>query len=154
MSTEKSQRETLPVTSGRKNERQVQDPHFVFITDDSAITPTFELLKLKLRKEPQSCLTLIYTLTGETSYPLFSAELETIERRFPAQLITHYVSGTEPVYPANSEKIQQILEIVINSNIRKTMQFLVLAKTELEEEVIGRLTFLGIRPNQIHSKTL
>ena len=154
MQTEEIQSKTLPATSGNKLEGLDTDSHFVFITDDSGIDSAFELIKSKLRSELDNCLTLIYSIAGDTSHHLFKAEIETIEKRFPAQLISHYVSGSEPVPGNNAGINQQILEIVINSNVRKSMQFQVFGEAQLVESVIDRLHFLGIHPTQINSQII
>jgi hypothetical protein len=56
--------------------------------------------------------------------------------------------------PGNSDINQQLLEIIINSNTCEMLQFLVLGQEDLVIRVTGRLLFLGIQPNQIHSQIL
>ncbi len=128
--------------------------HFVYITDNAGIGRVFESIKSRLQEEQFSCLTLIYSILEGSADPLFSGELETIERRFPAQLITYYVPVKELVFPCQSESFQSQLEIVINSNICKNLQFMILGEASLVEVVVGRLSFLGVNATQIHSQIL
>ena len=129
------------------------DSHFVFITDDSGIVAVFEQIKSKLGLEANNCLTLVYSISGKEGQPLFKAELESIEKRFPAQLLTHYLFNGNLVLRENADQIQQTIEIIINSNLRKWMQFLVHGEADFVESVSERLHFLGIQPIRIYSQT-
>jgi len=154
MQTVKNQTESSTPTSGNENRGANPMFHFVYITDNAGIDRVFERIKSRLREEQFSCLTLIYSILEGSPDPLFSGELETIERRFPGQLITHYVPVKERVFPCQSERLQFQLEIVINSNLCRNIQFMVHGAASLVEVVVGRLTFLGVNATQIHSQIL
>jgi hypothetical protein len=154
MQTVKNQKESSTPISGDEKLGAGPTLHSVYITDNTGIDRVFERIKSRLREEQFSCLTLIYSIIEGSPVPLFSGELETIERRFPAQLITYYVPVIDLVFPCQPERFQSQLEIVINSNICKHMQFMVHGEASLVEVVVGRLTFLGINATQIHSQIL
>lgn len=153
MQTETNQKEaSSPISSGTPV-GAANDFHFVFITDDSGIVGVFEKLKSKLSLEANNCLTLVYSISGNGGRPLFKAELQSIEKRFPAQLLTHYLFKGNLIPRENADQMQQTLEIIINCNLRKLLQFLVQGETDFVESVSERLHFLGIQPNQIYSQT-
>ena len=129
------------------------DTHVVFIADQSGISTAFEMIKSMLGSGQNNCLTLIYSIPENTVQPLFKAELESIEKRYPAQLLSYYVSGKGLIPRDQIDKIQQLLEIVINCNTRRSMQFLLMGQTEQTETVAGRLYYLGINTTQIYSQT-
>lgn len=131
-----------------------KNSHFVFVTDHNGIDSVFELLKSKLKNELNSCLSLVYSITEHLPLPLFKAELESLEKRYPSQLITYYVFNKNAVAPENSELNQQILEIVINCNTCDFMEFMIMGHEDLVPMVIDRLQFLGIKSNQINSKII
>jgi hypothetical protein len=143
-----------PTLTGHLNNSSGDSAHFVFISDESGIITAFEQIKSKLRSEFNGCLTLIYSTPVYLSRPLFRAELENLEKRFPSKLITHYVSNRSPHPSDNPETHQQIMEIVINSNTCGMMQFLILGQEEFAGMVIGRLQFLGIKSNQLNSQII
>jgi len=128
------------------------ETHVVFIADELGIGNAFETIKSKLGNGQNNCLTLIYSIPDNPVQPLFKAELESIEKRYPAQILTYYVSGKGILPIDQTDKIQQILEIVINCNTRKRMQFEMRIQAEQAETVAGRLTYLGINPTQIIHK--
>jgi hypothetical protein len=136
-------------SSGLKKSRCGDNSHFVFVSDESGIIPVFELIKSKLRSELNGCLTLIYSTPVYLSRPLFRAELDNLEKRFPSKLITHYVFNRNPHPSDNTEAHQQIFEIVINSNTCGMMQFLIVGQEEFADMATGRLQFLGVRTYQI-----
>ena len=153
MHTETNQKGSSVTNSIGAPMGSAHDSHFVFITDDSGIVPVFEQIKSKLGLEVNNCLTLVYSISGKEGQPLFKAELESIEKRFPAQLLTHYLFSGNLIPRENTDQIQQALEIILNCNLRKLVQFLVLGKADFIESVSERLHFLGIKPNQIYSQT-
>jgi ferredoxin-NADP reductase len=128
--------------------------HFVFITAEYGIIDVFERIKSKLKNDPFSCLTLIYFSSACLSQPLFKAELESLEKRFPSKLITHFMFCRNEHFPEYLESHQQVLEIVINSNTFSEMQFLVSGDAEMLSTVGDRLHFLGITSNHIHSQII
>jgi hypothetical protein len=130
-------------------ETLADESHFVFITDESGIGQAFETIKSMLGGGKNNCLTLIYSVPENPAQPLFKAELESIEKRYPAQILTYYVTGKGILPIDQMDKIQQILEIVINCNTRKWMQFRMMVRAEQTETIAGRLTYLGINPTQI-----
>jgi len=130
---------------------QHKNAHFVFVTGDNDIHTVFDLIKLKLKTAHNSCLTLIYSTSACISQPLFKAELEYLEKRFPSKLITHYLFSAKPALPENTSWLQQILEIVINSNTSTVMPFLIIGDEDLSALVSDRLHFLGIKSNHIYS---
>jgi hypothetical protein len=154
MQTEKELPELDWVTSGFKKTLQKKNAHFVFITGDNGIHIVFDLIKSKLKNEHHCCLTLIYFTSAYLSQPLFKAELENLEKRFPAKLISHYLFTGNQNYPENSIWHQQILEIVINSNTRTAMQFLILGNEELVGTLTDRLHFLSIHSTHIYSQII
>jgi hypothetical protein len=128
--------------------------HFVYVTGESGIIEVFELIEAKLKSQPDSCLTLIYFTSVYLSQPMFKAELESLEKRFPSRLIIHYLFCRNQHHPENFETHQQILEIVINSNTCSTIQFLIQGNEEMISTIADRLHFLGIKSNQIHSQII
>jgi len=153
MQTETKQKGSSVTNSFGAPMGSAHDSHFVFITDDSGIVAVFEQIKSKLGLEANNCLTLVYSISGKEGQPLFKAELESIEKRFPAQLLTHYLFNGNLVLRENADQIQQTIEIIINSNLRKWMQFLVHGEADFVESVSERLHFLGIQPIRIYSQT-
>jgi hypothetical protein len=152
MQTEKRVKE--PVSSRTKNVSPEESAHFVYISDESGIISAFEQIKSKLRSELNGCLTLIYSTPVYLTQPLFRAELENLEKRFQSKLITHYVFNRNPRPSDNPDTHQQILEIVINSNICGMMKFLILGHEEFAGMIDGRLQFLGIKTYQIKSQII
>jgi hypothetical protein len=152
MQTEKKVKD--PVSSRNKNASQEASAHFVYISDESGIITAFEQIKSKLSSELNGCLTLIYSTPVYLSQPLFRAELESLERRFQSRLITHYVFNRNPRPSDNPDTHQRILEIVINSNICRMMQFSILGHEEFAGMIAARLQFLGIKTNQISSQII
>jgi len=142
------------LSSGTKNGKPQDSAHFVYISDESGIITAFDQIKSKLRCELNGYLTLIYSTPVYLSQPLFRAELENIEKRFQSRLITHYVYNRNPHPSDNPDNHQQILEIVINSNTCRMMQFLILGHEEFASTVTGRLQFLGIKSDQISSQII
>ena len=153
MQTETKQKGSSVTNSFGAPMGSAHDSHFVFITDDSGIVAVFEQIKSKLGLEANNCLTLVYSISGKEGQPLFKAELESIEKRFPAQLLTNYLFSGNLIPRENADQIQQALEIILNCNLRKLVQFLVLGEADFIESVSERLHFLGIQPNQIYSQT-
>lgn len=154
MQTEKEISEIKRKTAGFKNVLQERNAHFVFITGELGIHPVFDLVKTKLQSEYNSCLTLIYFTSANLSQPLYKAELENLEKRFPSKLITHYLFTGNQNCPENRNWHQQILEIVINSNTRSVMEFLILGTEEFIETVTDHLHFLSIHSNHIYSQII
>lgn len=154
MQTEKELPELDWAIDGFKKTLQEKNAHFVFITSENGIHIVFDLIKSKLKNEHNCCLTLIYFTSAYLSQPLFKSELESLERRFPSKLITHYLFTGNQNHPENSIWHQQILEVVINSNTRTTMQFLILGNEELVGIVTDRLHFLSIQSNHIYSQII
>ncbi len=152
MQTEKKVKDS--VSSRNKNAVQEESAHIVYISDECGIITAFEQIKSKLRSELNGCLTLIYSTPVYLTQPLFKAELESLEKRFQSRLITHYVFNRNPRPSDNPDTHQQILEIVINSNICGTMQFSILGHEEFAGMIAGRLKFLGITTNQIKSQII
>ena len=151
MQSEHNLEESLFGSSEGKNNRLGKDLHYVFIADKYGIDSAFELIKFKLGNELNSCLTLIYSIHRLLPLPLYKSELEMLERRFPSKFIAWYVFSRNTIPPDNFEMNQQIIEIVINSNTSRFIQFLILGQEEFTGMVIGRLHFLGIKSNQIRS---
>jgi ferredoxin-NADP reductase len=141
-------------TSDEKSIRKDKNAHLVFITGESGITEAFKLIKSKLTSDPESCLTLIYYTSAYLSQPLFKAELENLEKRFPSKLITHYLFCRNQERSESFESHQQILEIVINSNTCNTIQFTIQGSEEMIHTICDRLQFLGIKSNHIHSQII
>ena len=153
MQTDTNQKVAFSTISSGATVELVNDFHLVFITNDSGIVGVFEQIKSKLGLEINNCLTLVYSVSDKESQPLFKAELESIEKRFPAQLQTHYLFKGNLIARENADQIQQTLEIIINCNLRKLMLFWVQGETDFVESVSERLHFLGIQPSQIYSQT-
>ena len=151
MQTEEKVSESRLKTTGDSQIWHQENSHFVFITGDSGIVDVFELIKAKLKIQPDCCLTLIYFTSAYLSQPLFKAELESLEKRFPSKLIIHYLFCRNQHLAENFEVHQQILEIVINSNTCSAMQFLIQGNEVMISTIGDRLHFLGINSNQIHS---
>ncbi len=135
-----------------KSDGSIKDLHLVFVTDDAGISTAFELLKSNLSLELDSCLTLVYTISEDPNHFLFKAELKSLVKRFPTQLITYPLHHGELVSSYNCGAIQRVLEIVLNCNVRKHLQFLILGQAGLVETATDRLQFLGIDSGQIHSQ--
>ena len=128
--------------------------HFICISSESGIIQAFEQIKSRLGGELNSCLTLLYSIPADLSLPLFKAELDSLEKRFPSRLITYYLFS-HPHHPfENSGRHQQVLEIVINSNTCTRMQFQVLGQEDFVGMVVERLHFLGIKTYQIKSQII
>jgi Na+-transporting NADH:ubiquinone oxidoreductase subunit NqrF len=151
MQTEKDGSELILGNPEFKKQWKEENAHFVFVTGENGIHTVFDLIKSKLKNDQNSCLTLIYFTTAYVSQPLFKAELESLEKRFPTKLITHYLFSANQINPENTTWHQQILEIVINSNTCNTMPFLILGDDELVAFVSDRLHFLGVKSNHIYS---
>lgn len=137
-----------------KSQSTEESDHLVFITSESGILGVFEQLKSRLKNHSESFLSLIYFTSAYLSQPLFKAELENLEKRFPSKLITHFIFCRNQELPESFENHQQILEIVINSNTCNTIQFLIHGKDEMINTISDRLHFLGIKSNHIHSQII
>lgn len=124
--------------------------HYILVADHHGIDHTFEAIKCKIRKEPNSYLTLIYVVQWLFPKPLYQFELELLERRFPSRLMVFYAFNCEMIAPGLSEVEQQLLEIIINANTSETMHFQIKGEEELVDAVFHRLHFLGINPSQIN----
>lgn len=140
--------------SGGKFRRTAENDHVVFITGENGIVNVFERLKSRLKNDTESCLTLIYFTSAYIAQPLFKAELENLEKRFPSKLITHFLFCRNQELPESFEAHQQILEIVINSNTCSRIQFLISGNQEMISTIQDRLQFLGIQSNHIHSQII
>ena len=151
MQTEKDWSELIGMNSGLINIWHKTNTHFVFISGESGIHKGFDLVKSMLKYKHDCCLSLIYYTSAYLSQPLFKAELENLEKRFPTKLITHYLFANKQDHPENIEWAQQVLEIVINSNTSSSMQFLIWGNEEMVESITHRLHFLSIRTDQIYS---
>jgi ferredoxin-NADP reductase len=151
MQTEKDWSELNGLNSGLKNICLETNAHVVFICGESGIHEVFSLVKSMLKDKHDCCLSLIYFTSAYLSQPLYKAELENLEKRFPTKLITHYLFANKQDHPENIEWAQQILEIVINSNTSSSMQFQIWGNEEMVDTVTHRLQFLSIRSNQIYS---
>ena len=152
MQPEKTSIEPSSVTSGHGSDRT--DAHFVFVANETGICSAFESIKSRLRNERNNCLSLIYSISRLHPQPLFISELESLERRYPSRLITYYLYTRDQDLTDKPDMNQQILEIVINSNICESIQFLILGDAMLVELVTDRLHFLGIHPDQISSQII
>lgn len=139
------------VETNCQNKRLGDNLHEVFITDHNGIDLAFDKIKCKIRNEPGSFLTLIYSIQWLFPTPLYQSELELLERRFPSRLLTYYAFNCDMVSLGISEIDQQLLEIVINSNTSDYFHFHTIGQEELIESVTSRLLFLGIKSNQISS---
>ena len=128
--------------------------HYILVADHHGIDNAFEAIKCKIRKEPNSYLTLIYVVQWLFPKPLYQFELELLERRFPSRLIVFYAFNCEMIAPGLSEVEQQLLEIIINANTSETMHFQIAGEEELVDAVSHRLHFLGINPSQINLQIL
>jgi len=151
MQTEKEGSDLVWENPGFKKQWQEKKAHFVFVTGENGIPTVFDLVKSKLKNDQKSCLTLIYFTSAYASQPLFKAELESLEKRFPTKLITHYSFSTNANHPEDTAWHQQVLEIVINSNTFNTMSFLIIGNDELVASVTDRLHFLSVKSNHIYS---
>ena len=154
MRPEKSRKESPSPISNVICTEQPNDSHLVFVSDENGISSVFEQIMSLLRSDLNRCLTLIYATSGLQSQAIFRAELESLEKRFPAQLATHYLINRCPASYDNPGLNLQILEVVINCNIKQFMKFLVVGHPELVESVTDRLCFLGVASTQIYSQTI
>lgn len=154
MQPEKKIIESSSVTSGHESASVDTDTHFVFVANEAGIYPAFELIKSRLRNGQNSCLSLIYSISSLYPQPLFVSELESLERRYPSQLINYYLFNRDHDLTDKRDMNQQILEIVINCNICESMQFMILGDAALIELVTDRLRFLGVHPDQISSQII
>lgn len=132
-----------------KESHTAKNSHLVIVTDDYAVPLAISFLKSKLSENVDNCLTLIYSVTQQFQQPLFKSELEGLERRFSHQLLVYYLFMDESFMTYYTEKSQQTFEVVINSNIRRFMEFIVFGKEELVELASVQLRFLGIKEDQI-----
>jgi hypothetical protein len=151
MQTDKKSKNLPLVPAGLQKDRVGTNSHFAIVTDDCGIHSAFELVKIKLKNEFYSFLSLIYSVSDPLSPPLFVTELESLERRYFSQLITYYEYSGSISLRDNSETNQELLEIVINCNTCEQMQFLLFGREEFVARISDRLFFLGINSNQIHS---
>jgi hypothetical protein len=154
MRTEKSRKESPSPISNVICTEPPNEAHLVFISDEYGISSVFEQIIALLRSDLNRCLTLIYATSGLQSQAIFRAELESLEKRFPSQLVTHYLIKRSSASYGNPGLNLQILEVVINCNIKQFIKFLVVGYSELVESVTDRLCFLGIDSNQIYSQTI
>ncbi len=154
MQPEKKNIESSSMTSRHGGVKTEITAHFVFVADEAGIYSAFEMIKSRLRNKHNNCLSLIYSISKLHPQPLFISELESLERRYPSRLITYYLFSRDHDLTDKPDMNQQILEIVINSNICESMQFMILGDAMLVELVTDRLHFLGIRPDQITSQTI
>jgi hypothetical protein len=140
--------------AGFENGLQGKSDHCVYICCENGIHTAFDQIKCGLKTGLKDCLTLIYSTPAFLAQPLFKAELENLERRFPSQLLTHYVYRRNQNCDDDSGLHQSILEIVINSNTSPVMDFMVMGKEDFAGMISGRLTYLGINENQIHTQII
>lgn len=139
---------------GTKTTRVQANFHFVFVTDDSGIHEVFEQIKIKLKDDCNNFLSLIYSISEQITPPLYAAELESLERRYFSQLITYYeFSGVNSCQEA-SDLNQKLLEIIINCNTCREIEFLLVGHDEFVARATDRLQFLGIHSNQIQSQII
>lgn len=141
----------IPLTKPNSDQKSPENLHCVIIADHYGIDTAFDTIKSKIRQESNSFLTLIYSIKWLLPTPLYQAELELLERRFPARLITNYVFNFELLAADSLLMNQQVLEVTINSDISEQMNFQLYGSEELCESAIGRLLYLGININQISS---
>ena len=125
------------------------DLHLVFITDEKGIQKTFNLLKKRLSESTNNFLTLIYCIPKMQNHPLYNDELKILESRFSQQLKVFYISKETNSVCKNIIAGLTVLEIIINSNVKAVMKFLINGKEELIEVMSEQLYFLGIEKNQI-----
>lgn len=133
-----------------KSNHVVNDYHFVFIVDECGIIPVYDILKTKLSCHSNNCLTLIYSIPKNTQSPLFAMELANFEKRYSTQFLGYHVYTEDTMEANESELGNQIIEVVINSNTRSFLQFLVFGREYFVEEICSQLQFLGIKPSQIN----
>lgn len=152
MQIEKKSTQCPFLLPGIQPARRGTNAHFAFVTDDYGIPEAFERIKDKLKNEHNTFLSLLYSVNAPFYHPLFAAELESLERRYSSQLITYYEFAGGLACQGDSGINRQLLEIIINCNTCEIMQFLILGQEDLVTGVTGRLLFLGIQPDQIHSQ--
>ena len=116
--------------------------HFVYVVDEEGMSRIFADFKQKLVLQHHA--TLIY-FSPEDNF-IFKRELEILQRRYSSQIILHQM-GEKLI--DGSTSIQELLEVVINSNTKDNLIFILSGDEELGHIVSNRLWFLGIRKNQI-----
>jgi hypothetical protein len=135
------------MSQAKQIEKEEQNTHFVYISNEDGIFAAFNQVKKELAKNEQTCLSLVYFVLAESNQPLFKTELGFLEKRFYHKLLVYY-AALEP----NAACLKhEFLEVIINSNINKEMQFLAFGNADFVDQVTEQLIFLGIKPNQINS---
>ena len=116
--------------------------HFVYVVDEEGMSRIFADFKQKLVLQHHA--TLIY-FSPEDNF-IFKRELEILQRRYSSQIILHQM-GEKLI--DGSTSIQELLEVVINSNTKDNLIFILSGDEELGHIASNWLWFLGIRKNQI-----
>ena len=116
--------------------------HFVYAVDEEGMSRIFADFKQKLVLQHHA--TLIYFSPKDNF--IFNRELEILQKRYPHQIILHQMR--EKLIDA-SASIQELLEVVINSNTKDNLIFILSHDEELIHIVSNGLWFLGICKNQI-----
>jgi hypothetical protein len=124
--------------------------HLVIVCDESGIFDAFRLLKEHLGSKPEVFLSLIYSVPENNLNPLFEREITILENRFSHNLYTY----TLKIEPGEYDHIQEIIEVIINSNTYLKMQFLIFGNEEFADYVSEILRYLNIDAFSIESHIL
>jgi len=127
--------------------------HFVYITDENAISILFTEIKSKLLENPTGFKSLIYFTNKNKKRPLFKFELASLEKRFSHQLEINYISNNVNI-SLSKTILQETLEVVINSSLVNDIYFQITGNEFLVEQVMAIIQFLGISQNKIKTQIL
>jgi hypothetical protein len=124
--------------------------HLVLICDETGIFDAFKTIKEHLGRRDENFLSLIYSVPKNFLNPLFEREISILEKRFSHNLYTYILK----VEPGNDYLIQEIIEVIINSNTNLNMQFLIFGIAEFVDNVSEVVGYLNIDTISIESNIL
>jgi hypothetical protein len=100
-------------------------------------------IKEKLSEDSCNLISLIYFHTGEAYF--FKRELDTLNKRFPVQLVIYY----EHTDPVNENTLQETIEVVLNSNTSGSLSSILAVSEELAMSITSILLFLDVKQEDI-----
>ncbi len=113
--------------------------HAVFIADNDGMNLLFPLMVNHLKNNGDDGLHMSLLYVSEDNTFIFKEELSVLATRYPTVFIIHY----KDIFR------QELLEVIINSNTRKNIQFHIAMPEPYRESIAQRLVFLGIETSDI-----
>ncbi len=117
--------------------------HYVYFADNNGMHHIYPEIKEQLSTDAGNLVSLIYFQTGETY--LFKRELDTLNKRFPVQLVVYY----EHTGPGQENAIQETIEVVLNSNTSGSLNFILAVSEALAAGITSSLLFLDVKQADI-----